>query len=127
LYVVCGPGEQDDPGLSGASTCEVTLRGDHLGRIVDFRASVSRVAPGGEDWDEIATALAAKRLNSAGDDTVGRWARECALYRLTPGLVPPRSGTGLPSGDLAAVPIPSKAARPTRKPFRLHKVKPKRR
>ena len=37
----------------------------------------------------------------------------------------PTTGAALPSDDLAAPVVDSPAARPTRKPFRLHKVKPK--
>ncbi|GAA4922503.1 hypothetical protein LX16_5007 [Stackebrandtia albiflava] len=123
LYVVCGPGEQDDPGLDGADTAGVRLRGDHGGRIVGFTADVTRVDPAAPEWEGVATALAAKRLNAPAGDTVARWAAECAVYRLAPHPVPDQAGATLPEGSLAAVPRPSPAARPTRKPFRLHRVK----
>jgi hypothetical protein len=48
LYVVSGPGEQPAPGLAAAPTASVTARGDHGGRIVTWRASVDRLAPGTE-------------------------------------------------------------------------------
>jgi hypothetical protein len=123
LYVVCGTGEQADPGLSEVDSCVVTLRGDHLGRIVDVSAQVSRIRPDTPDWEPATTALSAKRLNASGAGTVDRWAGECAVYRLTPVAGPARHGDQLPSDSLAAVPVPSDAARPTRKPFRLHRVK----
>lgn len=128
IHLVCGPGEQDDPGLAEASECRVTLRGDHNGRIVDFTALVARVAPDTPSWDDTAAALAAKRLNATDGDTAQRWVRDCAIYRLTPEPdAEPTTGAALPSDDLAATVVDSSAARPTRKPFRLHKVKPKRR
>lgn len=126
LLLVCGPGEQPDPGLAEATSCRVTMRGDHNGRIVDFTATVRRLRPDDEAWAETAGALAAKRLNATGGDTVERWGRDCALYRLVPDTeTPPTTGAALPSDDLAATVVDSPAARPTRKPFRLHKVKPK--
>lgn len=124
LYLVCGPGEQSDPGLADASECRVTLRGDHNGRIVDFTAAVTRITPETEAWVDTAAALSTKRLNAGAGDTADRWARDCALYRLTPGP-DARTGTALPADSLAAPVVESPAARPTRKPFRLHKVKPK--
>lgn len=128
VYLVCGPGEQDDPGLADAGECRVTLRGDHNGRIVDFTATVERVTPDAEGWADTAAALSAKRLNSVAGDTIERWGRECAIYRLAPEPEkPPVSGAALPSGSLAATVVESPAARPTRKPFRLHRVKPRRR
>lgn len=123
ICVVCGPGEQSDPGLAGAEECQVTLRGDHNGRIVTFTAAVVAVEPDSSDWDPVATGLAAKRLNATGGDTVARWATGNALYRLVPTAAKPQSGSGLPDGSLAAPVEPSSAARPTRKPFRLHRVK----
>ncbi|ADD40424.1 hypothetical protein [Stackebrandtia nassauensis] len=128
LHLVCGPGEQPDPGLDTADECHVTLRGDHNGRIVDFTATVARLDPADDSWSETATALAAKRLNATDGDTVERWRTECALYRLAPKPdEAPLSGAALPSASLAATVVPSPAARPTRKPFRLHRVKRRKR
>lgn len=84
LATVVGPGEQPDPGLT-APTVPVTLRGDHGGAIVTFPATVTRLEPGGERWDEVVPTLTQKRLNLPGtDDTLARWASECAVYTLTP-------------------------------------------
>src|SRR4051794_4498121 len=66
LYVVTGDGEQAGPGLAPAATAEVSLRGDHGGRIVTWSATVSVVDPAGEQWTSVAPALAGKRLNGAG-------------------------------------------------------------
>ncbi|MFX0593982.1 hypothetical protein [Melissospora conviva] len=124
LYVVSGPGEQSAPGLAEAQTAAVTLRGDHGGRIVTWPAAVTRVEPDGEQWQEIAHQVAAKRLNARGSisDLAQRWARECVLTRLAP-LGLPTAGESLPDGSLAAAPRPTPAARRTAKPFRLHRVR----
>ncbi|MEV6526828.1 hypothetical protein AB0M43_33345 [Longispora sp. NPDC051575] len=120
LFVVSGPDEQAAPGLSGAATATVTLRGDHGGRIVDWTADVSAVTPGTEEWDAVAPQLAAKRLNlSAAEDTVARWASTCVVHKLAPtgALVALTDGSG--AAEAPATP----AARRTKSPFRLHRVK----
>ena len=116
-YVVVGPGEQDVPGLAEAGECTVTVRSsDKGGRIVSWRAAVRRVAPGGEEWDEILPTLLAARLNLP--DSAGareRWASTAAVLRLDP--------TGeldeLPSGSDAAPPPPSPARTRTTVPRTL--------
>ncbi len=125
LYVVSGPGEQRAPGLAGADAAVVTLRGDHGGRIVSWPAGVSRLAPGDETWSTVAPQVAAKRLNSpeAAPRLVERWAAECVLNRLVPAAGAVVEGAGLPDDSLAAPPRPTPAARPTRRPFRLHRVR----
>src|SRR4051812_36145125 len=81
LYVVSGPGEQPAPGLAEASTIDVSARGDHGGRIVTFRASVTRTPAD----DEALPQLAAKRLNSATIETlVARWGTDNVVSRLEP-------------------------------------------
>jgi hypothetical protein len=121
LYVVSGPGEQPAPGLAGASTVDVSARGDHGGRIVTWRANVERVEPETPAWEATVPALAGKRLNAENAEQMAqRWARECVVSR----LVPADDGTeDLPEGSLAAPPAPTPAVRPTRKPFRLHRVR----
>lgn len=122
LYVVSGPGEQDLGDLLGG--VEVTLRGDHGGRVVTWAAVVSRVEPGGEEWEKVAAQLAGKRLNAVGttDEVVARWASECGVYALRPGA-DATTGTDLPAGSLAEPPRPTPAARETKRPFRLHRVR----
>jgi hypothetical protein len=115
LYVVSGPGEQPAPGLADASTVEVSARGDHGGRIVTFRAAVTRV-PGD---DPALPQLAAKRLNSASAEAlVARWGTDNVVSRLEPLEV-----LDLPDASLAAPPPPTPAARTTRMPWRLHRVR----
>ncbi len=125
LYLVSGPGEQKAPGLPEAVGVVVTARGDHGGRIVSWPAAVSRLVPGTEEWAAIAPQLAAKRLNASGgaEQTVARWAEGCVLSRLTPTGEPTEAGATLPADSLAAPPPPTPAARTTRLPFRLHRVR----
>ncbi|WP_433393958.1 hypothetical protein [Micromonospora sp. KLBMP9576] len=125
LLVVSGPGEQSAPGLADAAEAQVTLRGDHGGRIVTWPARVSRLVPGTEQWESSAPLVAAKRLNAPGTtaDLVARWAADgCAVTRLAP-AGDPVAGAGLPAGSLAEVPRETPAVRATRKPFRLHRVR----
>nr|MDT0658261.1 hypothetical protein [Micromonospora sp. DSM 115978] len=125
LYLVSGPGEQAAPGLTDVTTATVTLRGDHGGRIVTWRAAVSRVSPGTELWTEAAPLVAAKRLNARGAtaELVERWAAECVLHRLAPVGEPLAAGATLPTDSLAEPPRETGAARRTRNPFRLHRVR----
>lgn len=121
LLVVTGPGEQALPGLAEAATAEVTLRGDHGGRIVTFPADVSRIAPDDEAWAELVPQLAGKRLNGAAgaEDLARTWAQACVVSRLAPA-----GGTGeLPDDAQAAPPRPTPATRIPRRPFRLHRVR----
>ncbi|MFI5833936.1 hypothetical protein ACIA5A_09705 [Micromonospora sp. NPDC051300] len=125
LLVVTGPGEQAAPGLADAEAAEVTLRGDHGGRIVTWTARVTRLRPGTEEWDTAAPLVAAKRLNASGSaaELVARWAAEgCAVNRLTPAGTA-LTGGDLPAGSLAEEPRPASAVRAARKPFRMHRVR----
>ncbi|GAA2182494.1 hypothetical protein [Micromonospora lupini] len=125
LLVVSGPGEQAAPGLADATEAQVTLRGDHGGRIVTWPARVTRLAPGTDAWDTAAPLVAAKRLNAPGPtaDLVARWAAEgCAVNRLAP-AGEPLTGAGLPSDAQTEEPRETPAVRATRKPFRLHRVR----
>lgn len=121
LYVVSGPGEQSAPGLANATAAQVSLRGDHGGRIVTWPAEVTPVDPRSEEWSTVAPQLAAKRLNASGAaaDLAARWAAECTVVRLAP-AGPPSPPT---STSESTPPRDSPAARPARLPFRLHKVR----
>ena len=125
LYVVSGPGEQAAPGLAHASEAIVSLRGDHGGRIVSWVAAVSKVDPRSEDWDTVAPQLAGKRLNAGGtaEELTSRWARECVINRLAPVGDPVEAGGRQDGPSEAAAPRPTPAARRTRNPFRLHRVR----
>lgn len=125
LWVVTGPGEQDAPGLAGATGALVTLRGDHGGRIVTWRAGVTRVEPGSDEWAESAPVLAGKRLNAPADAAalVARWATECTVHKLTPEGDPVEAGPTLPDAPLAEAPRGAPVRRRTRAPFRLHRVR----
>ncbi len=106
LWVVTGPGEQAAPGLAEAQEALVTMRGDHGGRIVTWRAEVTRLTPDDPRWPQVAPQLALKRLNTPGDvaHTVDRWARECVVLALTPTGDPVEAGPTLPDDDLARPP-----------------------
>ena len=126
LYLVSGIGEQRLAGLAGARTAEVTLRGDHGGRIVTWTADVRRVQPGDDEWNEVAPQVGGKRLNASGttEKLLERWAMDCTLSCLTPTEgTPAVTRPDLPDGSLAEPPRETPAASPTRKPFRLHKVR----
>jgi hypothetical protein len=125
LHLVTGDGEQPAPGLAGAGTVDVSVRGDHGGRILTWPASVNRIEPGGPEWDTIAPQLAAKRLNAPGptDETVARWATTCQVYRLAPVADPVEAGPSLSDASGAEPPRPTPAANHTPKPFRLHRVR----
>jgi hypothetical protein len=126
LIVVSGPGEQSAPGLAEAARATVRLRGDSGGLIVIWEAVVTRLAPGSEEWEAVAPALAGKRLNASGpaEQLVDRWAAtECAIVRLTPADEQPVAAPGLPTESQAAAPRDSPARIEVRKPFRLHRVR----
>ena len=124
LIMVSGPGEQHAPGLAEASTATVRLRGDNGGLIVVAEMTVTRLAPGGDDWNEVAPQLAQKRLNASGtaDEVVARWAETgCAVVRLTPEQ--DQTAPDLPADSGAAIPRPTPARNETRRPYRLHRVR----
>jgi hypothetical protein len=125
LYVVSGLGEQAAPGLAGATTASVSLRGDNGGRIATFVADVQRVQPGDEEWNAVAPQVAGKRLNATGtaEALVEKWAMDNTLSRLTPLDDTAVTRGSFPDGSGAAAPRETPAARVTRKPFRLHKVR----
>ncbi|WP_067508725.1 hypothetical protein [Actinoplanes sp. TFC3] len=130
LIVVSGPGEQSAPGLAEASTAQVRLRGDTGGLIVVVEAQVERLAPGSEPWNEIAPQLATKRLNASGtaEQLVARWADSgCTVVRLTPTESAPLAAPDLPDDSGAASPRETPARVEVRRPFRLHRVRKKRR
>lgn len=126
LVVVSGPGEQAAPGLAEARAATVRLRGDHGGLIVLAEATVSRLVPGSDEWNEIAPQLAAKRLNASGtaEQVVARWAADgCALVRLAPAAETAIGGAGVPAESHAGPPRETPARVATRRPFRLHRVR----
>ena len=118
-YVVTGPGEQPAPGLTAAAVCDVTVRStDKGGRIVTWRAAVSKLEPDSESWRKVVPALLASRLNLA--DAAGaerRWAAECTVLRLAPTGELVEAGESMPTGSLAAPPPASPARTATRVPF----------
>jgi hypothetical protein len=118
-YLVTGPGEQPAPGLAESPTCDVTVRStDKGGRIVTWRAAVTRVEPGSDAWREVVPTLLAERLSLPdAPEAEERWSRSCAVLRLTPTGELPEAGSTLPAGSHAAPPPPSPARTPTRVPY----------
>ncbi|MFF1377348.1 hypothetical protein [Streptomyces sp. NPDC058308] len=100
-----GPGEQPLPGLVDGGSAEVTVRSkDKGGRLVAWTADVSELAPGSQEWEAAVAELKGKRLNAPDAERVAvRWAEQCRVVRLTPREVT----TELPSGSLAAAPLPT--------------------
>lgn len=125
-YVVAGPGEQPAPGLAESPSCDVTVRStDKGGRIVTWRAAVSRVEPGSDGWLEIVPVLLAERLNlTDAPEAEQRWMRSCAVLRLAPTGELPQAGPTLPAESHAAPPPPSPARTPTRVPYTVGRRRP---
>ncbi|MGK5641423.1 hypothetical protein ACSNOK_24345, partial [Streptomyces sp. URMC 126] len=109
VNVVGGPGEQplDGLGLVDGGTASVTVRSkDKGGRLVEWTAGVTELAPGGEAWTAAVAELKGKRLNAPDAETLtDRWARDCRVLRLTP----TGTTTPLPDGPLTAAPLPTPA------------------
>ena len=85
-YVLHGPGEQTVPGLAETQACSVIVRSSGTrARILEWRATVERVAPNTPEWNELLPTLVTKRLNlSDSANAPARWAKNCVLSRLTP-------------------------------------------
>lgn len=121
VVVVVGGLEQPDPGLTDGTTVELILRSKDKGaRILVVEAAAARVPSDSPQWDELAAAVHAKRLNSPdGDAAVARWRQESALWRLTPtGRLVEQPGQMSDSDHRAQVPL-SAATSSTPKPFHL--------
>ena len=116
-YVLGEGGEQPLRGLAEVQRATVTVPAkSNGGRVVTWVATVTRVAPGGEEWDKVVAELFTKRLNAPdGRQAPERWARESVLLRLDP--------TGetldLPDSSHAAPPPASPATTSGPLPFML--------
>jgi len=112
LAVVIGGDEQPAPGLVEANTAIVSARGDHGGRIVRWRVRIETIEPGTEQWIDIATPLAGKRLNASGpvEALVAKWTVGSVIARLVP-IDDTIEAAQTSSG--AAVPRPTPAANRT--------------
>ena len=120
-YLVTGPQEQPVAGLAQASACTVTVPSkDKGGRLVTWRADVTRVAPGSDEWTDVVPALLTSRLNLPdADEAEKRWADTCAVLRLRPTGELTESGANLPDGSLAAPPPPSPATTAVNIPYTI--------
>jgi hypothetical protein len=116
-YVLGEGGEQPLRGLADAQRATVTVPAKTTGgRIVTWVATVTRVAPGSEEWDKVIAELFTKRLNAPdGRQAPERWARESILLRLDP----TGATLDLPDGSGAAPRPPSPATTSGPLPFVL--------
>lgn len=122
-YVVTGRGEQPLPGLLDVRHVVVTVPSkDNRSRLVSWLAACSRVEPGSQEWEAVEPALRAARLNLPDGERAGeRWARECAIVRLSPtGQVLDAPGR-VPTGSAAEPPPPSPATTVGRLPGMLRR------
>lgn len=126
VYLLTGPGEQPDPGVSAGGSVRVVVRSkDNRHRLVAFDAAVSTLQPDDPDWDAATAELAKSRLNlPAADAAPSRWAAASsgvALYRLTPSLPLSEPAAEPPSSSHRAAPVPTTATTAGRAPWVLHK------
>lgn len=107
MCVLGGPGEQPLPGLSDGGTASVTVRSkDKGGRLVTWVGRVRLLAPHSPEWEAAAAELKGRRLNAPDAERMTeRWARDCALYRLTPEGSPTEYPGAMPGGSGAAAPV----------------------
>jgi hypothetical protein len=119
VHVVSGGDEQPLPDFADGTEVDVIARSkDTGGRVVTFRAVVSRVRPGTDAWEPAVRELHAKRLNPRdGEEQPARWARESRVLRLTPtGRLVERPGH-LTHRSHAAEPVPTPATTRGALPF----------
>ncbi|MEJ7629357.1 MAG: hypothetical protein WKF54_07170 [Nocardioidaceae bacterium] len=124
VYLLTGPGEQPDPGLSASeAVCVVVRSKDNRHRLIAFDADVSRLEGGDDDWESATTQLARLRLNlSDAEHAPDVWAGpEFALYRLTPRLPLAEDVDDVPSVSHRAPPVPTGATTAGRRPWVLHR------
>ena len=118
VHVVGGGIEQPLPSVPEGEEVEVTVRSkDTGGRLLTYRASVTRVRPDEPAWATVVPELHAKRLNPPdGERQPERWARESTVLRLeatgrlveSPGHLSSRSHAAEPPGSSATTrdPLP---------------------
>jgi hypothetical protein len=119
-WVLTGPGEQPDPGLTDGGTVDVNVRSKEKGtRLVTWQAQVSLLDKASDTWSEVVPLLMGKRLNLVdGEAAAGRWAREATVFRLTP----TGSTTPMPDDSLAAPPPETPATTDVPIPFTVGKA-----
>lgn len=120
-YVVTGGREQPLPGLLDMRHVAVIVPSkDNRSRLVSWLAECTRIEPDSTEWDDVAPALRAARLNLPdGEHAAQRWVRECAIVRLSPtGQVLDAPGR-VPTGSGATAPPPTPATTVGRLPGML--------
>lgn len=92
VYVLTGPGEQEIPGLAGASKhVRLIVRSKDIQSRVGDVGCVSQTLPKDAEWDRIARdVLVGRRLNLRdGEKAPERWKRDCEIVMLTPVIASP--------------------------------------
>lgn len=122
VYLLTGGIEQPAPdGLEAGTTAQVMARAKGKNaRVLSFEATVETVAPDGDDWSAITSALVPKRLNLPdGEAAPERWARECTLWRLQPTGVIVETAQEPMTSSHAAAPPPTPARSRVPRPLHL--------
>jgi hypothetical protein len=123
-YVLTGPGEQPDPGLSAGSVCVFARSKETRSRLVGWTGSAARLGPTDDAWDAVAAALAKARLNLPEPASAPeRWAADpaIAIYRITPtGQLAEAPGRYSDAGG-RAVPVPTSATTAGAPPKVIHR------
>lgn len=119
VWVLGGGSEQPLPVEPGEPAVVIIRSKDKGTRLLSVAAAAELVGPG-DDWDRIAGNMATRRLNlPGGEDTLGRWARECRLLRLRldPDFL--EAPGHYDSGSNAAPPPPTPATTRVPRPWHL--------
>jgi hypothetical protein len=116
MCVLGGPGEQPLPDLADGAAATVTVRSkDKGGRLVTWTGRARLLAPRSPEWEAAVAELRGRRLNAPDAEAMTeRWARDCALFRLSPEGEPTEAPGAMPTGSGAAAPVATPAT--TRRP-----------
>lgn len=92
VFVLVGPGEQEIPGLTEATTAVLVARSKEKQSLVAETECLSYVLDKDGEWDRIARdVMIGRRLNlTDGEKALERWRKECEMVALTP--IPPPLG-----------------------------------
>lgn len=124
LYLLTGPGEQPDPGLTDGASTQVVVRSKDDGRhLLTVDADISLLRPADADWLAATADLAKLRLNlSHPAEASARWAGpEFTLYRLTPRLPLVESPDGVRDDARRLAPAATPATTSSPRPRVLHR------
>lgn len=127
-YLLTGPGEQPLPGVLPGRCCQVTVRGSHGGRALSWTAHVDALDPDSAEWAEVASKLAAGRLNGGDPAAVlPTWPGRLRILCLRPTGELITAATGSSEASGAAPPMPTPASTAYRMPSDITRNAPWRR